>query len=247
VRFERRTAIDADGRTRTLRRGEAVQPDETVERPQALGGFRIEHVFALGQTSGTPVPQPRQPELLEGDAPPGLGAAVLSLMEERGYRVDIVPDASSIGGANGRIDWAARTVLIRADMDDAAMVKTLLHEAAHGLLHESPPGRYLPREVKEVEAESVAYVVAAAHGMATDGYSFPYVAGWAGGDGAQVVLDAQDRVARASRSLIAVSPASHWSGGQVPGADAALAASRQHQAEATEGLTSPATQSVEVA
>jgi hypothetical protein len=158
-----------------------------------------------------------------------------------------VSDASSIGGANGRIDRAARTVLIRSDMDDAAMVKTLLHEAAHGLLHESPPGRYLPREVKEVEAESVAYVVAAAHGMATDGYTFPYVAGWAGTDGAKMVLGSQDRVARAARSLIAVSPASHWPGGQVPGTEAALAASRQRQAEATEPLTPQATQSAEVA
>ena len=247
VRYERRTALDADGRTRTLRRGETAQSDETVERRQTLGGFRIEHVFALGQTSGSPVPQPPQPKLLEGEAPSGLGAAVLRLMEERGYRVDTVPDASSIGGANGRIDRAARTVLIRSDMDDAAMVKTLLHEAAHGLLHESPPGRYLPREVKEVEAESVAYVVAAAHGMATDGYTFPYVAGWAGTDGAKMVLGSQDRVARAARSLIAVSPASHWPGGQVPGTDAALAASRQRQAEAAEPLTPQATQSAEVA
>ena len=33
--------------------------------------------------------------------------------------------------------------------------------------------------MKEVEAESVAFVVAAAHGMPTDEYTFPYVAGWA--------------------------------------------------------------------
>src|SRR6202011_2857938 len=50
-------------------------------------------------------------------------------------------------------------------------------EAAHVVLHKGPPGQYLPRAVKEVEAESVAYVVASVHGMATDGYSFPYVAG----------------------------------------------------------------------
>jgi hypothetical protein len=62
-----------------------------------------------------------------------------------------------------------------------------------------------------------------------------------------MVLGSQDRVARAARSLIAVSPASHWPGGQVPGTDAALAASRQRQAEAAEPLTPQATQSVEVA
>ena len=39
-----------------------------------------------------------------------------------------------------------------------------------------------PGPLKEVEAESVAYVVASVHGMPTDEYSFPYVAGWAGED-----------------------------------------------------------------
>ncbi len=34
----------------------------------------------------------------------------------------------------------------------------------------------------EVEAESVAYVVAAAYGLDASGYTFAYVAGWAGGD-----------------------------------------------------------------
>lgn len=247
LRYERRSALDTDGRARALRAGETAQPGETVERSQVLAGFRIEHVFALGQTSGAPVPQPRQPELLEGEAPSGLGAAVLRLMEERGYRVDTVPDAASIGGANGRIDWAARTILVRCDMDDAAMVKTLIHEAGHALLHADGPGRALPRQVKEVEAESVAYVVAAAHGMATDGYTFPYVAGWAGADGAKVVLASQDRVARASRALIALSPASHWPGGHVPGADVALAASRHHQVEGSQGLSPAAAESVEMA
>ncbi len=80
-------------------------------------------------------------------------------------------------------------MVVRADMDNTAMVKTLIHEAAHVVLHEGPPGRYLPRPVKEVEveAESVAYVVVAAHGMATDGYSFPYVAGWARPEPAEAV------------------------------------------------------------
>ena len=59
------------------------------------------------------------------------------------------------------------------------MVKTSIHEAGHALLHETAPGMYLPRPRKEVEAESVAFVVADAHGMPTDDYNFPYVAAWA--------------------------------------------------------------------
>jgi hypothetical protein len=197
-------------------------PTSVEEHRLVLRGFRVEHVFELGQTSGEPIPEPAPPQLLQGEAPVGLGVATAALIEGHGYSVDTVPDAAAIGGANGRTDWGARSVVVRADMDDAAMVKTLLHEAAHVLLHEGAPGRFLDRAVKEVEAESVAFVVAAAHGMRTDGYSFPYVAGWAGRDAVSAVRATQGRVASASKAIIAVSPAAKVSGGKVPGAEAAL-------------------------
>src|SRR5690348_5812670 len=100
-------------------------------------------------------------------------------------------------------------VLVRADMDDAAQVKTLIHEAAHVLLHEDPPGRCLPKALREVEAESVAFVVSAVHGMTTDDYSFPYVASWAGEDARAAVAHTQARVAGAAKTIIAISPAEH--------------------------------------
>ena len=74
-----------------------------------------------------------------------------------------------------------------------------------------------PRPLKEVEAESVAYVVASAHGMATGDYSFPYVAAWAGADGARAIQATQARVATAARLIIEASPAPHGLGGRPPG------------------------------
>jgi antirestriction protein ArdC len=172
MRGVRREATDTEGNVRVLRLDETTCPDEAESKTPVLRGFTVEHVFDASQTSGKPLPVPPHPQLLEGEAPRGLGVAVMKMIEAKGYRVDTVPDATHIGGANGQTHWGAKTVVIRADMDDAAMVKTLIHEAAHVLLHEGQPGRYLPRPTKEVEAESVAYVVAAVHGMPTDGYSF---------------------------------------------------------------------------
>ena len=69
---------------------------------------------------------------------------------------------------------------IRDDVDDAQAVKTLAHELAP-----RPPARPPPtplpacRGLIEVEAESVAYLVTAAHGLDSGGYTFPYVTGWA--------------------------------------------------------------------
>ncbi|MBW3616061.1 MAG: ImmA/IrrE family metallo-endopeptidase [Actinobacteria bacterium] len=195
-------------------------PSEVVESAPMLRGFTVAHVFDVSQTSGAPLPEPPSPQLLAGEAPPGLGVAVMELVESQGYTVDTVPGAGHIGGANGQTHWGTRSVVVRADMDDAAMVKTLIHEAAHVLLHASDPGRLLPRGLKEVEAESVAFVVAAVHGMPTDDYSFPYVAAWAGEDGARAVAATQARVAQAAKTIIAASPAEHGPGGRVPGVEA---------------------------
>lgn len=39
-----------------------------------------------------------------------------------------------------------------------------------------------PREIQEVEVESVAFIVLDALGLASDDYSFPYVARWSDGE-----------------------------------------------------------------
>ena len=239
-RYDRRVAVDPGGHTRTLAKTETPAENENVEARKVLAGFRVEYVFDVSQTTGVELAEPPRPVLLQGEAPPGLGATVLALIEDRGFQVDTAPGAGAIGGANGQTNWVSRTVVVRADMDDAAMVKTLVHEAAHVLLHDGPPGQYLPRATKEVEAESVAYVVAATHGMSSDGYSFPYVAAWAGEDGAKAVVATQGRVAKAARQIIDASPAPHVSGGKAPGADAAVAAARSARV-GLEGRLSPTT------
>jgi hypothetical protein len=193
-----------------------------------LRGFKVEYVFDASQTYGADLPVSPSPRLLEGQAPVGLCEAVRQLIAERGFRVQTVPDAAELHGANGQTRWDTRTVVVRSDMDDAAVVKTMIHDllTAHVLLHEGPPGGYLPRPLKEVEAESVAFVVAAVHGMATEDYSFPYVASWAGEQVTRAVSETQARVGTAAKAIIAVSPAEHGRGGRIPSLDAAITIGR---------------------
>jgi hypothetical protein len=53
----------------------------------------------------------------------------------------------------------------------------------------------------EVEAESVAFLVCAGAGLATDAYSFPHVTVWSRGD-ASVVKATAGRVISAARSVL---------------------------------------------
>lgn len=179
---------------------DAAQP-ETSER--VLRGFRVTHVFDIGQTDGPPLPEVR-PQLLDGAAPLGVWADLLDQVEAAGYAfgyADIAP-------ANGRTSHLERTVVLRPDLSGAQSVKTLAHELAHVLLHqpgELPDG--FTRARAEVEAESVAFVVCAAHGLATGEYTVPYVACWAGGD-RELVRDTGMRVLSAAREILTVaSPA----------------------------------------
>lgn len=63
------------------------------------------------------------------------------------------------------------------------------------------------RGVAEVEAESVAYLVAATHGLPTDDYTFAYVTSWAAdvnqAKPETVVRDTASRVLAATRTILA--------------------------------------------
>jgi len=213
VSTPRKVAINPQGSGRSLMPGDLPNTDEAESMRRVVRGFKIEHVFDVSQTRGRPIPRPVRPKLLVGQAPKGLGGSVLALIQSRGYRVDAVSSATELHGANGVTNWGRRQVIVRNDMDAAAIVKTLVHEAAHILLHEKPPGQGLPRQLKEVEAESVAYLVTSSHGMASGDYSFPYIATWAGDDLDGALRLTQTRVAAAAKTIIDSSSAPHDTGG----------------------------------
>ena len=161
-------------------------------------GFRVVHVFALHQTEGAPLPEVA-PSLLVGQAPAGLWEALEEQVLGHGYTVH----RGDTGRANGWTDPTSHTVRVSSGVDDAQAVKTLIHELAHleaGHVADLPTYATC-RGRCEVEAESVAYVVATAQGMHASGYSFAYVAGWAGGD-LSVVRQAADTVTQTARRIL---------------------------------------------
>ena len=95
-----------------------------------------------------------------------------------------------------------REVLIHQDRSPLQRVKTLGHELGHVLLHGDDCKHRADRGLVELEAESVAYVVCARLGIASDDYSFGYVAGWTG-DNAQALIRASgERVREAVAQIL---------------------------------------------
>jgi antirestriction protein ArdC len=181
-------------------RADPPAPD-TQKTNRGITGVKVAHVFDVTQTDGDPVPQQPLPTLLAGQAPDGLWDALAHLAETRGYTVQ----RGDCDGANGRTYFDAKTVRVRADVDDAQAVKTLAHELGHVLLHDNGVATLVCRGVVEVEAESVAFLVAAHHGLDTASYTFPYVATWAertGEDPAKVVHTTGQRVITAAHHIL---------------------------------------------
>lgn len=156
---------------------EEEEQDEAEERTI---GFRKVYVFDVSQTSGEPVPEYVH-DLDEDIEEEHTEAVINAVRSVTGIPVD-VEDIS--GGARGYYSHSEQRIVIQAGLSGAQAVKTAIHECAHAILHD--PDKELPtvstsRNDKEVQAESVAYIVASRYGLDTSEYSFPYIASWSQG------------------------------------------------------------------
>lgn len=237
ARFASATPSDPNSWHR-LTRGEKPTPGETVKA--RLIGLKPAHVWDVSQTAGDPIPEPPRPVLVQGEAPTGLWDGLADQITAHRYELRLVSSADAIGGANGLTDFLTREVSLRVDMDDAAQSKTLAHELGHVLLHaphiERPTtdvtaDATLHRGVAEVEAESVALMVSAAHGLDTSAYTVPYVSTWAsivpGKTPVEVVQSTAERVRSTALGILDHLATVKVGDGDPPGLDRGVPAQRR--------------------
>lgn len=180
------------------------------------------YVWDVSQTAGADIPQRPMPRLLEGHAPAGLWDGLAGQVQDAGFALTTVASSDLIGGANGVTMYDTRTVAVREDMEPAARVKTLAHELGHLRMHDpAADAREHHRGIREVEAESVAMMIGAAHGMDTTGYTIPYVASWANSvpdtDPVDVVRETGERVRRTALEILDRIPDTGIGDGYPPG------------------------------
>jgi hypothetical protein len=135
------------------------------EDSKAVIGFRTAYVFDLQQTDGAPLPDAPEPAGDPGMKTNALKAAIASSSIEIQYGDDL-------GGALG-LSCGGR-IQVLAGLEPASEFMVLVHEYAHELLHRSSD-RPASRDIRELEAEAVAFVVGHAIGLAVADSSRDYI------------------------------------------------------------------------
>jgi hypothetical protein len=161
--------------------------------------FKTAFVFELSQTEPLPGAEPvsLEPpsEPLSGDSHQHLLEPLEKFAGSLGYAVSFEEIAGSSGGF---CDARAKRIVVDSQTPANAQVRTLIHECAHALGIDYE--RY-SRAQAEVIVDTVTFVVSASVGLAVDGESVPYIAGW-GEDGAlEAVSEFAEVIDRAARRI----------------------------------------------
>ena len=151
--------------------GKPVMETQEITIP----AYKVVSVFDVSQTEGKELPALSVSELtgdveqyqdffaaLERTSPFAMGFEVLS------------------GGAKGRCYYEENRIAINEGMSELQNIKSAIHEISHATMHDIDPDDPArpDRRTREVQAESIAYVVCQHYGLDTSDYSFGYVAGW---------------------------------------------------------------------
>lgn len=173
---------------------------ETIETPLTGMAFKTVYVFDVSQTDGKELPEPVSE--LTGDVDAARKDAIFTAIKKvTGIDVEF---QDIKGGSKGYYSPASDTIVIKTGMSDAQTLKTVFHETAHKLLHD-PKSEIVtvksPRNEKEVQAESVAFMVAEKFGIDTSEYSFPYIASWSEGKQLEQLKNALQEIQSAAKQI----------------------------------------------
>ncbi len=143
-----------------------AEKDITTQNTRTLLGFRNAYVFDISQTNGIDLPAMREVSGDPGESIDRLAAFLRGQGIQLVYNPKIAPALGMSYG--GRI-------AILPGQSKAEEFSTLVHEAAHEMLHKAERRTATTKTVRETEAEAVAFVVGKAVGLVSGTASADYI------------------------------------------------------------------------
>ncbi len=155
-------------------------------------GFRIVHVFAYESTDGQPLP-----ELAKIGGDPGEATAKLKrLIQAKGIELCYVEE---LPGALGRSHGGKIEIL--PTLTPAQEFEVLAHELGHEMLHKRDTAESMPpRDVRELEAEAVAYASCVGIGLDARASSVDYIGLFQGSK--EMLVQSLDRIQKVASEIL---------------------------------------------
>jgi hypothetical protein len=161
-----------------------------------LYGFRAVYVFDISQTEGKELPTLTD---VQGDVS-GYRERLIEFVAEQSIKLNY---SERIAPAKG-MSYGGKITLLTG-MEPAEEFSTLVHELAHEMLHRSERRTVTTKQVRETEAEAVAFVVCKSVGLENGTAAQDYIQLWNGS--AKLLQESLEVVQRtASVILGAISP-----------------------------------------
>jgi len=156
--------------------------------------YKSTYVFDISQTEGEPVPT--LGDLVQ--TVPGETELYGMVKQISPFPVEELDDCE---GADGYFRVKEQDIKIYSKNPPAHKLLTLIHEIAHGLLHNDR--KNLPdKRVREIEAECVGYTVCHALGIDTSVNSFGYLVSYGGNFTKKLVKESRERIQRAANTIL---------------------------------------------
>ncbi|WP_308698673.1 ImmA/IrrE family metallo-endopeptidase, partial [uncultured Thomasclavelia sp.] len=171
--------------------------EKTGNTQKKIVGWLTVPVFDVSQTNGEPLP------------------TLATVLNQDLKNYDIIIDAikkiapcpifiDDLGERNevlkGYYSILKNEIHIRENMPQLQTIKTAIHELAHSVLHNKDTEKN--KATKEVEAESVAYIVSKTLGLDTSDYSFGYIASWSSDKTTPELLKSADTIKFTANNIL---------------------------------------------
>jgi len=187
-----------NGYAKFTKEKENSETGETEKQEFGFMRFKTVSCFDISMTEGEPVPVSPKVERLKGDDD-GLLGSLVAFAEAKGAKVTFT---KLEGELNGRCWPKEKRIEINEALEPAQKAKTMAHEIGHMLMHHSIDREFISRDDKELEAESVAYVVCKHFGLETASYSFGYLACWKGQDASKGLRESAGLIQKTAQEVI---------------------------------------------
>ena len=179
--------------------------DENTGDEQERLGFKASYVFDIedtAQISGKPVVQIGVDNL--SGSVQNFSDMILCLTSCADIPIEYQKIKGKVNGFYTEEDHPH--IVVDSSLSELQTIKTLIHEIAHSRLHSSTSTekseKKKTREQKELEAESVAFIVCSYFNLDTSDYSFPYILSWSSERFREILKESMSDIQKVSSYII---------------------------------------------